>query len=139
MLVRLTYFSRALRAMSLADIRDILQTARRNNAELGVCGMLSYASDWFLQALEGPREVVNELFLEIADDPRHQDVIIISYEEIAAPVFGNWQMGYVSDAGEVARLLGTLGLRCFDPPAMSPAQALAFLRALGELEQSAAA
>jgi hypothetical protein len=139
MLVRLTYYSRALRAMSLADISDILKTARHNNAELGVCGMLSYASDWFLQALEGPREVVNELFLEIADDPRHQDVIIVSYEEITEPLFADWQMGYVSDAGEVARLLVSLGLERFDPPVMSPAQALAFLRALGELEHSAAA
>ncbi len=139
MLVRLTYFSRALRAMSLADIRDILQTARRNNAERGVCGMLSYASDWFLQALEGPREVVNDLFLEIADDPRHQDVIIVSYDVIAEPLFADWQMGYVSDAGEVARLLTELGLQQFDPPAMSPSQALAFLRALVELEHSAAA
>jgi hypothetical protein len=79
-LVRLLYYSRASREMSLSDLKDILGTARENNGSIDVCGMLCYDKLYFLQALEGERETVNELYLDIADDPRHDEIVIISYE-----------------------------------------------------------
>ncbi|MCP5149617.1 MAG: BLUF domain-containing protein [Chromatiales bacterium] len=139
MLVRLVYFSRALREMSLKDIQDILRVARGKNAALEVCGMLCYHSQWFLQALEGDREEVNALYLEIADDPRHDDVVIVSYEPIDSPAFGDWQMGYATQSGALVRALQGLGQREFDPPTMSPSEALEFLRAMAAEERASAA
>ncbi|MCB1748270.1 MAG: BLUF domain-containing protein [Gammaproteobacteria bacterium] len=136
--VRLIYCSRALREMSLQDIQNILRTARANNERLGICGMLSYQSSWFLQVLEGPRSEVNELFLDIADDPRHDAVTIIAYEYVDEALFSDWRMGYAADGGAVAQLLHEFGLERFEPLAMSPLQALRFLRELSSAQDLAA-
>ena len=130
MLVRLVYYSRALRDMSLQDIQDILHVARTNNDSLDICGMLSYESKWFLQALEGDRSTVNELLFEIEEDPRHDEVVIIGYEQIEQPIFSDWQMGYAANSGAVAESLQELGLEAFDPESMTLGEATQFLMEL---------
>ncbi len=125
--IRLIYYSRASREMSLADLKAILDSARRNNAELDVCGMLCYEKRYFLQALEGDRETVNELYLDIADDPRHDEVTIISYTEVESPSFSKWQMGYAGGSAEFHELLKDLGQDDFQPNAMDTERSLKFL------------
>jgi hypothetical protein len=113
--------------MSLADLKSILDAARKNNSEMEVCGMLCYDKLYFLQALEGEREVVNELYLDIAEDPRHDQVTIISYQEVDKPSFSQWQMGYAGSSAAFASLLKELGQEDFSPDAMTQAQCLSFL------------
>lgn len=132
--IRLVYFSRATRPMSLQDIRNILMTARENNLGQGICGMLSYEQHFFLQALEGERSAVNELYLEIAEDPRHDGVTILSYEEIDAPVFGLWQMGFAPASDNFYELLNSVGVSRFDPNLFSTSQAFDFLQRLSALQ-----
>lgn len=127
-LVRLLYYSRASREMSLADLKSVLEVARSNNQSIDVCGMLCYDKQYFLQALEGERETVNELYLDIADDPRHDEVTIISYDEVDGPTFSQWQMGYAGSSSEFAKLLQELGQKDFSPGTMSREQALHFLK-----------
>ena len=127
-LVRLVYYSRALDDMSLTDIQSILTVARENNQKLGICGMLCYESQWFLQTLEGPRGDVNDLYLEIAEDPRHYDIRLTAYEEIDAPHFTNWQMGYAGSSGEFSKAISEMGLESFEPPEMNAEQSLGFLK-----------
>lgn len=129
-LIRLVYYSRASREMSLSDLKSILEVARSNNDSLEICGMLSYDQQYFLQALEGERSAVNELYLDIADDPRHDEINIISYEYIDAPCFKQWQMGYAGSSAEFTRLLSDLGQSEFLPDEMTPQQALSFLQHL---------
>jgi len=132
MLIRLTYMSRATRDMSLQDIQDILTVARENNQGIDICGMLCYDQRYFLQTLEGDREQVNELFLDIADDPRHDDVVIIGYEYIDATTFGSWDMGFAPASDEFYRLLNEVGQNAFDPAEFTPEQAVGFLTKLAE-------
>ena len=139
MTIRLVYYSRALRDMSLQDIQDILTIARENNADQDICGMLCYESNWFLQALEGDREVVNELFLEIADDVRHDDVVIISYQYIDECIFPNWHMGYSANSGAVSDMLTSFGLSSFTPEKLQPDQALEFLQTMSAQQHQDAA
>jgi hypothetical protein len=138
MTIRLVYYSRALRDMSLQDIQNILTTARANNSDQDICGMLCYESNWFLQALEGDRDTVNELFLEIADDVRHEDVVIISYDYIDECIFPNWHMGYAANSGAVTEMLQSFGLTRFEPEKLDPEQALAFLQNMSGQQQLAA-
>lgn len=138
MTIRLVYYSRALREMSLQDIQNILTTARGNNSDQDICGMLCYESNWFLQALEGDRETVNELFLEIADDVRHEDVVIISYSYIDECIFPNWHMGYAANSGAVTDMLKSFGLDRFEPEKLTPDQALEFLQNMSGQQQLAA-
>lgn len=127
-LVRLLYYSRASRAMSLMDLKDILGKARENNEGIDVCGMLCYDQQYFLQALEGERETVNELYLDIADDPRHDEIVIIAYSDIEEKVFPQWQMGYAGSSADFTRLLGELGQTSFAPDEMTAEQAFEFLQ-----------
>ncbi|WP_136678725.1 BLUF domain-containing protein [Neptunomonas sp. XY-337] len=132
--VRLVYYSKATRDMSLSDLRDILQTARDNNGDVDVCGMLCYDNRYFLQALEGERAVVNELYLDIADDARHDEIIIISYAEVEKPTFEQWKMGYSAGSDAFYRLLKENGQREFEPAAMSAEQAVEFLTAMAAFQ-----
>ena len=127
-LVRLLYYSRAIREMSLADLKDILGTARDNNDSIDVCGMLCYDKQYFLQALEGDRETVNELYLDIADDPRHDEMVIIRYDEVDKTIFPQWQMGYAGSSAQFTELLKTLGQIEFSPADMTGDQAFDFLK-----------
>ena len=125
--VRLIYYSRASRDMSLLDLKNILNVARTNNTRLNICGMLCYEQRYFLQALEGERGCVNELYLDIAEDMRHDEVVILHYSEVEAPSFSQWDMGYASSSSQFAKLLNDLGQSSFQPSAMSGEQALQFL------------
>lgn len=132
MLIRLTYLSKATRDMSLQDIQDILTVARDNNQSLEICGMLCYDQRYFLQTLEGPRDDVNELFHDISDDPRHDDVVIIGYEYIDATTFGSWNMGFAPASDAFYKLLNEVGQNNFDPRAFTPEQAVNFLTLLSQ-------
>jgi hypothetical protein len=129
MLVRLLYVSRAVRA--LGDIDSILLSSRTNNPPIGITGVLCYADGLYLQAIEGGRESVNQLFNKISSDVRHSDVLLLHYEEISERRFGNWTMGQVN-LGKVnaSILLRYSPLPKLDPYRLSGAISLALLEEL---------
>ncbi len=61
----LVYVSSATRPFSGEDLRALLATCRKNNAELGVTGMLLYKDGNFMQVLEGDEEAVRGLYEKI--------------------------------------------------------------------------
>ena len=95
MLVRLLYASRAVDANPGA-IDAILTQSRAHNPACGVTGILCYGSGIFLQAIEGGRATVSELYGHIQRDPRHKDVVLLHYDEITERRFGGWTMGQVN-------------------------------------------
>ena len=62
---------------------SILEQSRAHNPQLGITGILCYSDDLFIQVLEGGRDEVCELYNTIVRDDRHQQVRILSFEEIA--------------------------------------------------------
>ena len=95
MLVRLLYASRAVDPSP--DATDsILTQSRQYNPVSGITGILCYGGGVFLQAIEGGRVPVNDLYGHIQKDPRHKDVVLLSYEEISERRFGGWTMGQVN-------------------------------------------
>ena len=69
MLVRLLYASRAVDSAQPV-IQGILSSARQHNHQLGVTGILVYGGGIFMQAIEGGRQVVSDLYGAIQRDPR---------------------------------------------------------------------
>lgn len=96
MLVRCLYASRCLKPLPASHLDQILVQSRRNNPRRGVTGLLCFTSDLFVQVIEGGRDEVSELFATIVLDERHQEVRILTYEEIAERKFGGWTMGQVN-------------------------------------------
>ncbi|MDQ3057979.1 MAG: BLUF domain-containing protein [Pseudomonadota bacterium] len=95
MLVRLLYASRAVNTSAEA-IEAILTQSRQHNPLCGITGVLCYGGGVFLQAIEGGRMAVSELYGHIQRDPRHKDVVLLDYEEISERRFGGWTMGTVN-------------------------------------------
>ena len=95
MLVRLLYCSRAVDTSPDA-VESILAQSRQHNPVSGITGILCYGGGIFLQAIEGGRMQVSELFGTIMRDARHKDVALLSFEEIFERRFGGWSMGQVN-------------------------------------------
>lgn len=95
MLVRLLYASRAVDTSPEA-IEGILSQSRQHNPATGITGILCYGGGIFLQAIEGGRMAVSDLFGHIQQDVRHKDVVLLHFEEISERRFGGWTMGQVN-------------------------------------------
>ncbi len=93
MLVRLMYVSRAADSVNQNELVAILKKSKANNVGQGVTGVLCFSAGIFLQVLEGGRRAVSALYNKIANDPRHHDVVLLSYEEIGERSFAGWSMG----------------------------------------------
>jgi len=116
MLVRLMYVSRATAPIQPEELELILQQSKRNNPHLGITGVLCSSGRIFLQALEGGRTAVNQLYNRIATDPRHAEVVLLSYQEIHERRFAGWSMGQVN----MARLNPALLLKYSERPQLDP-------------------
>ncbi len=126
MLVRLLYASRATAQIDQDGLHTILRQSKSHNPALGITGVLCYSGGIFIQALEGGRSAVNQLYLKIAADPRHHDVVLLSYEEIGERRFAGWSMGQVNMARlNPALLLKYSATAELDPYAVSGAVSLA--------------
>jgi len=116
MLVRLLYASRAAAPLTPATIESILGQSRRKNTERGITGILCYSDDIFLQALEGARDEVCEVYNAIVRDDRHTHVRLLQFEEIGERRFGGWTMGQVN----MAKVNPSLLLKYAEKPVLNP-------------------
>ena len=115
MLVRLLYCSRAVNTSADA-IESILAQAREHNPVSGITGILCYGGGIFLQAIEGGRMQVSDLFGHIQKDPRHKDVALLHYEEISERRFGGWTKGQVN----LSKLNHSILLKYSEKPELDP-------------------
>ena len=116
MLVRLLYASRAAVSTDDEVLAAIVKQAQANNHRLGVTGVLCFADGVFMQALEGGRSTVSALYHRIAQDKRHSDVVLLSYEEIAERRFAGWAMGQAN----LSRLNPALLLKYSETATLDP-------------------
>lgn len=116
MLVRLLYASRAAAPVTQQIIDSILQSSRANNPALGITGILCHGGEVYMQALEGGREAVNELYMKIVRDTRHREVMLLHYAEVPERHFAGWTMGQVN----LAKVNPSLLLKYSDKPALDP-------------------
>ncbi|MCX7097552.1 MAG: BLUF domain-containing protein [Methylococcales bacterium] len=90
----LVYVSLANQEMSDEHLKSMLKKAREKNARLEITGMLLYRDGFFMQALEGDPNDVEDLFNTIAKDVRHRDVLLVYNKPIKERGFPDWTMGF---------------------------------------------
>jgi hypothetical protein len=132
MLVRLLYASRAVDT-SPGAIETILAQSREHNPSTGITGILCYGGGIFLQAIEGGRTQVSDLFGHIQRDARHKDVVLLQFEEILERRFGGWSMGQVN----LTKLNHSTLLKYSEKPELDP-YGMSGKSSLGLLEDLAA-
>jgi hypothetical protein len=91
---QLLYVSNTLSDLAPAALDNILTASRRNNALLGITGLLLYIDGGFLQMLEGEERALRELHGRICADRRHWDLRLMLDRESGARAFPGWSMGF---------------------------------------------
>lgn len=100
----ITYVSSAVKPFSQQELVELLTLSREANARHGITGMLLYKDGSFIQAIEGPKKDLEQLYLNIRNDPRHHSIITMLSETVEQRAFKDWSMGFV-DLDKVAHAL----------------------------------
>lgn len=90
----LAYTSEATQSMSAEAIDRLLVSARANNAELGVTGVLIYGEGRFFQYFEGRRTGVDDVYARIRESRLHRKVVELDRQQITQRLFNRWFMGF---------------------------------------------
>lgn len=90
----LVYISKAAEDLSYTDIREILDSSRRNNVRLGLTGLLIFRDGYFLQLLEGQESGVREILSRIRDDDRNYSVKVLIETQSDQRLFEDWSMAF---------------------------------------------
>ncbi|HVW75528.1 MAG TPA: BLUF domain-containing protein [Rhizomicrobium sp.] len=106
---QLLYVSTTLPDLTPAVLDEILTASRRNNAMMGITGLLLYIDGGFLQMLEGDERALRELHARISTDRRHWDLRLMLDREVGQRAFPGWSMGFerpCMDDPETAGMFG---------------------------------
>jgi hypothetical protein len=93
MLSQLVYVSNRKTNCTAEEIEKILASCKQNNPPLNITGVLLYSEVKFIQLVEGDAKVIMNLYDKIKKDPRHSNVMMISYNPIKEKSFPSWHMG----------------------------------------------
>ncbi|OIP17832.1 MAG: hypothetical protein CO105_15325 [Comamonadaceae bacterium CG_4_9_14_3_um_filter_60_33] len=96
MLIRIIYLSTAVGPQTTTMTSAILKSAQTWNRANGITGVLCQGQGVFLQALEGERSAVTQLYSRIYADQRHTNVEMLHCESIVKRRYENWSMALVS-------------------------------------------
>ena len=91
--VRLVYWSTARPGLDEVELQRILAVSRVRNPRHHLTGVLLFQRGRFVQALEGERDHVVDLYTRVVNDPRHRGCVLLGVEPIAERAFGHWSMG----------------------------------------------
>lgn len=92
-MIQLTYISSQTDRFD-GDVPAILAVSRRNNARIGVTGVLLFDGRRFLQTIEGEPAVIDALIDRLKQDDRHRAIVVLSRREITVRSFADWSMAY---------------------------------------------
>ena len=93
-LYQIVYTSTATKPFSQAELAGLLKGSVRRNARAGITGLLLYQSGVFMQALEGEKAALMELFERISHDPRHHRIIRLIQGPIEERNFSDSAMAF---------------------------------------------
>jgi hypothetical protein len=138
---RLVYYSHNHVAQNAeafsAEVENILEKSRVNNARDGITGALLFNAGCFAQVLEGPLDTVEATFERIQQDERHGDVSLLCFEPQAERSFPNWAMGFIGLSDENAARFAAVGEQSgFDPSRLSGDELHRLLRDLAIEEET---
>ena len=91
---QIIYISSAVKKMDDDDLLDILKTSRENNKKNNISGMLLYDNGSFIQVLEGEDSFVDNTFINIQNDERHNHILVMQNRDVDSREFSEWSMGF---------------------------------------------
>ena len=107
---QLLYVSHTSPDLTAGELDNVLTAARRNNAMLGITGLLLYIDGGFLPILEGYERPLREPYTRLAADRRHRGVQLMLDREVPARAFVGWDMGFERPAMDDPETAGMFGV-----------------------------
>ena len=95
MLTRLLYVSKPVGPITTHVTASLLENSRVSNKKSEITGVLCQGTGIYMQVLEGERSAINALYSRIIADTRHQQVELLSFEEVDQRRYGQWSMALV--------------------------------------------
>ena len=95
MLTRLLYVSKPVGPITTFVTSSILEVCSVNNKKAEITGVLCQGSGIYMQVIEGKRSAINALYSRIISDKRHNQVELLSFEEVDQRRYGQWSMALV--------------------------------------------
>ena len=89
---RLIYKSHANQRIDWELVSELVASSEDSNQDAGITGVLLATETHFLQVLEGSFDDVNDLFMHIVRDPRHDNIRLIAFDCVDSRLFGGWAM-----------------------------------------------
>jgi CheY-like chemotaxis protein len=134
---RLTYCSRPCPEV-LADpakaLSDILMAAYDFNGTHNITGALLFCDAWFVQTLEGPQEALDQLYVRIKADGRHEQLKRMDAAPAGVRMFSDWNMlGMIRTELEISKFLNETN---FDPTVLDETQILALISNIASIEKA---
>jgi len=74
---------------------SILEVCSVNNKKAEITGVLCQGSGIYMQVIEGRRSAINALYSRIISDKRHNQIELLSFEEVGQRRYGQWSMALV--------------------------------------------
>ena len=99
------YISQATRSIPPDELNDLVAIASRNNRRHDVTGALLYIESSFIQVLEGGTKAINRLLETIGLDKRHENMRIVSDQELPFRHFEEWSMAVVKPSTTDSRIV----------------------------------
>ncbi|MEQ8397592.1 BLUF domain-containing protein [Thalassobaculum sp.] len=93
----LVYVSTAREAYDRSALDELLIQARSRNERLNITGLLIYGDETFIQALEGRRGLVSDVYESIKRDARHHQVITLLEFTDTERDFPDWTMAFTHE------------------------------------------
>ena len=103
------------------EVNRILVHSRRNNRKREIGGVLHFGEGFFFQYLEGPADVVDQLYATICRDERHEEVRQLTRRPIRSRRFQDWSMKFVAIERVVNEVVRRHQLDRFNPYQFTPA------------------
>lgn len=128
MLVRLLYVSQPVGPVTTTVTTLILEQSNIYNKKENITGVLCQGSGLWMQVLEGERHQVNVLYAQIMASRHHNNVELLSMEEITQRQFGKWSMALVHLSKDDPMV--QMAHPEFDPYSATAKDAIALLDAL---------
>ena len=130
MIVQLLYVSTKV-GMSVDQTDEYLAGARARNIARDITGLVLITDLFYIHCIEGERDIINKLFLEICKDPRHKNQCILRYNNVREREFSEFsaEISLLSDF-ETKGLNALCGTESDDMTAITPILAMSLIRRL---------
>ena len=93
----LIYSSVPTKSLNESDLNELISVSRKENKANAITGVLLCLPGMYRQLIEGPKDKVEQLYLNIQKDKRHIKTDILQEGHLKNRFFPDWSMAYDSD------------------------------------------